>query len=155
MCRHFSKATLMFAALLATLTFTVLVVPVKAQSAGGSPPYYDTSREVTLSGTVARVLARPVAGMIMGSHILLTTVSGTVDASLGRWGLQGKGKDAFSVVPGQQVQVTGIMKTLKDRDVFVTRAVKVNGKVYTLRNEHGIPISPQARERAAEKGESL
>jgi ABC-type uncharacterized transport system ATPase subunit len=91
--------------------------------------------------------------MMWGSHLMLQTVSGKVDASLGRWGLEGKG--ALSVTPGQQVEVTGVMKTLRDKEVFVARTVKVNGKVYTMRNEHGVPVSPQTRKRAAEKGESL
>ena len=56
MCRHSSKATPIIATLLATLAFAVLVVSVKAQSVVGSPLFYDISREVTLSGTVARVL---------------------------------------------------------------------------------------------------
>jgi hypothetical protein len=92
----------------------------------------------------------------MGSHLLLTTVSGPVDASLGRWGLLGR--DALSVTPGQQVEVTGVMKTLKNKKVFVARIVKIGDKIYSMRNEHGIPLSPQARERAIEmgqKGQSL
>jgi hypothetical protein len=91
--------------------------------------------------------------MIGGSHLLLTTVSGTVDASLGRWGMQGKG--ALSVTVGQQVEVTGIVEMLKNKPVFLARTVKAAGTVYTIRNEYGIPVSPQARARAAEKGESL
>jgi hypothetical protein len=103
---------------------------------------------VTLRGAVSGVLTKPAPGMIMGSHLLLTTVSGPVDASLGRWGLQGK--DALSVTAGQQVEVTGVMKTLKNKVVFVARIVKIGDKVYRMRNEHGIPLSPQARERAIE-----
>jgi hypothetical protein len=95
--------------------------------------------------------------MIVGPHLLLTTLSGPVDASLGRWGLRGRG--ALSVAPGQQVEVTGVMKTIRDKQVFLARTVKVRDKVYTMRNEHGIPVSPQTRERAgqntSQKGESL
>jgi hypothetical protein len=96
---------------------------------------------------------KPAAGMIMGSHLLLATSSGPVDASLGRFGLRGKG--SVSVAAGQQVELTGVMKTIKNRQVFLTRTVKVNGKIYPIRNEHGVSISPQARQRAAQKGESL
>ena len=93
----------------------------------------------------------------MGSHLLLTTPSGPMDASLGTFGLRGKG--ALSAATGQQVEVSGVMKTVKDKQVFLARTVKVGGQVYTIRNEHGFPVSPQARERAngktAQKGESL
>jgi ABC-type uncharacterized transport system ATPase subunit len=143
----------MIAGLLAGLLFAILAIPLIAQPAGESPLSYDISKEVTLSGTVSAVIAKPAPGMMWGSHLMLETVSGKVDASLGRWGLVGK--DSLSVTPGQQVEVTGVMKTLRDKEVFVARTVKVNGKVYTMRNEHGIPVSPQARKRAVEKGESL
>ena len=51
-----------------------------------------------------------------------------------------------------------MMRTLKDRQVFVTRTVKVGQQVYVIRNEHGIAVSPQSRERASgqtTKGETL
>ncbi len=51
------------------------------------------------------------------------------------------------------------MKTIKDKPVLLVRTLKVGGKVYTIRNEHGVLLSPQARERAdqkaSQKGESL
>jgi hypothetical protein len=62
------------------------------------------------------------------------------------FGLQGKG--ALSVANGQQVQVTGVMKTYKGQQVLLARTVKAEDYVYAIRNEHGIPITPQARERA-------
>ena len=98
---------------------------------------------------------KPSAGMIMGSHLLLATPSGPVDASLGRFGLLGKG--AVSVTAGQQIEVTGVMKTLNDKQVLLVRTVKTGGQIYTIRNQHGFPVPPQARERASRKtaGEGL
>jgi hypothetical protein len=138
---------------LALLSLISPLTPVQAQTRAvetrPAVPYYDATKEVTLTATVSSVLTRPSVGMIMGSHLLLATASGEVDASLGKWGLQGKG--ALSVAAGEQVEVTGVMKTLMDKQVFVVRAVKVGGQVYTMRNEHGIQVSPQARERAGQK----
>ncbi len=151
------KPVRMLAGLLTGLLFAALAVPLGAQPASEAHPYYDQAREVTLRATVSSVLTSPRPGMIFGSHLLLLTPSGTVDASLGRFGLEGKG--ALSVTAGEQVEVTGVMKTLKNRQVFVVRTVKAGGQVYTMRNEHGIQVSLQARERAsqkaAQKGESL
>jgi len=149
--RHnrFTKPEEMIAGLLTGLLFAILAVPLGAQPAADYRPYYDVTKEVTLSGTVSSVLTRPSPGTIAGSHLLFATDTAVVDASLGRWGLQGKG--ALSVVPGQQVEVTGVMKTLKGEQVFIARSVKVDGQVYTMRNEHGIPVSPQARKRASQK----
>jgi hypothetical protein len=149
---RFIRPTPLIAGLLAGL-FAILVVPLIAQSAGESGLYYDISKEVTISGTVSAVLAKPAPGVVWGSHLILDTLSGKVDASLGRWAMVGKG--ALSVTPGEQVEVTGVMKTAKDKEVFVARTVKANGKVYTMRNEHGISISPQTRELAARRGETL
>ncbi len=147
---HFISSIPLIAGLLTGLLFAILVVPLNADD---SDSRYDVSKEVTLSGTVSRVLYKPAPGMIWGSHLMVETVSGRLDASLGRFGLEGK--DALSVTPGQQVELTGVMKTVHDKEVFVLRSVKANGKTYTLRNEHGIEVSPQARERAAEKGVTL
>ena len=142
------------------MTFFVsamLAIPVLAQSAGAPHPLrYDVANESTISGVVSSVLVKPAAGMIFGSHLLLTTPSGRIDVSLGRFGLQGKG--ALTVSAGEQIDVTGVMKTIKEQQVFLARTVKVGAETYTIRNEHGIEISPQARQRTDEqsgKGNSL
>jgi hypothetical protein len=150
------ESTRLIAGLLAGLLLAILAVPLVAQPERESHPFYDITKEVTLTGTVSSVLARPTEGMLFGSHLMLETASGQVDASLGKWGLQGKG--ALSVSAGEPVQVTGVMKTIHDKEVFIVRAVKVNGQVYTIRNRYGVPNSPQSRERvsqnAAKGGES-
>ncbi len=151
MRRSRSKPTLLIAGLLTGLLMAIVSVPLLAQPVG--EPAYDLSKEVTLSGTVSTVLHNAPRGMAWGSHLLMETASGRVDASLGRWALEGKG--ALSVSVGQQVEVTGIMRTLKDKEVFVARTVKVNGKVYAVRDQHGMSVSPQTRQLAAKKGESL
>ena len=124
----------------------ILAVTLSAQIINPPGAYYDTRQEVTLTGVVLSVLTAPSQGMIPGSHIVLVTTAGKVDASLGRWGLEGNG--ALSVAPGQVIEVTGVMKTLLDNPVFVARTAKIGDRIYQLRNEFGNPVSPQARERA-------
>jgi hypothetical protein len=119
--------------------------PAIATKAAG-PFSYDVSQEVTLSGTVSSVLTQPAAGMIMGSHLLFVTSSGPVDASLGKFALLGD--DALAVTAGQQIEVTGVAKIIKDRQVFLARKVTAGSTVYVIRNKHGFVVSPQARERA-------
>lgn len=156
-CCPFTKPDLVLAGQVILLLFAISTIPVSAETASQSHPYYDITNEVTLAGTVSTVLTKPSPGMIVGSHLLLSTAYGVVDASLGRFGLAGKG--ALSVALGEQVEVTGVMKTLRDRQVFVARTVTVDGRVFTVRNERGIPVAPQARGRASQKlgqkGESL
>jgi len=152
-----TKRTRPIAGLLAGLLMTIMAVPLVAQPERESHPFYDITKEVILTGTVSSVLAKPAAGMMFGSHLMLETASGQVDASLGKWALQGKG--ALSLSAGEPVEVTGVMKTINDKQVFIVRTVKVNGQVYTIRNQYGVPNSPQSRERAGQKaaqgGESL
>jgi hypothetical protein len=148
-----TKPTPLIAGLLFGLLFAIVATPLNAATKPEIKPYYDITKEVTLSGPVLSVIEKPEPGMIFGSHLMVETGSGKVDASLGRWGILGK--DALSVTEGEQVELTGVMKTANHKDVFVVRTVKANGKVYTLRNQHGFEISPKARERAAQKGETL
>ena len=141
---------------LALLCLISLARPVQAQTmppatTPAGPFSYDVSQEVTLNGTVSGVLAKQSPGMVAGSHLLLTTLSGPVDISLGTFAF--RGNNALSVTPGQQVEVVGVMKTLKEKPVFLARVVKVGDHLYEIRNEHGITITPQARERASQKAE--
>jgi len=150
--RHsrFINSTPLIARLLTGLLFAILVVPLNAADTDSR---YDVSKEITLSGTVSSVLHKPDPRMIWGSHLMVETAFGRVDASVGRFGLEGEG--TVSVTPGQQIELTGVMKTVRDKEVFVVRSVRATGKTYPIRNEHGIEVSPQARERAAEKGVTL
>lgn len=139
---------------LALLSLVPVLPPVQAQAPAATkdsvrPFTYNVSDEVTLKGTVSSVLTKPTRGMIMGSHLLVSTSSGTVDASLGMFGLRGKG--AVQAKAGDPLEMTGIMKTIKGQQVFLTRTVKAHNQLYTVRNEHGFPVSPQARERANRK----
>lgn len=126
---------------------------VQAQTSAAStmltPFAYDASQEVEVEGNVATILLIPSHGMIPGSHFLLTSPSGQVDVSLGVFGLRGTG--SLSVKQGQPVSVTGVMKTIRGREVFLARAVRAGENVYAIRNEHGIPVSPQARDHASQK----
>ncbi len=147
---------------LALLSLVPVLPPVQAQAASVTkdsvrPFSYNISEEVTLKGTVSSVLAKPTRGMIMGSHLLVSTSSGTVDASLGTFGLRGKA--ALQVKAGDAVEMTGIMKTIKGQQVFLTRTVKADNQLYTLRNEHGFPVKPATHEhgsrKTAQTGEAL
>jgi len=127
---------------------------VKAQTAAdttakpAAPFTYDSAREVTLAGTVSKVLTQASPGMVPGAHLLLTTPAGSLDVSLGTFALRGEG--ALSVDLGQQVQVTGVPKTLRGGQFILARNVTVGKQVYPIRNKHGILVSPQARMRASQ-----
>jgi len=148
MRRSLSSSTPLIAGLLASLLFAILVVPLMAQPMHESPSSYDIRKEVTLKGTVSSVLHKPTDGMTSGSHLLLSTGYGKVDAALGKWALVGKGHLSVSI--GDEVEVAGVVKTYKGNEVFVVRTVKSGGQVYTIRDQRGAVIPPQAREHASE-----
>jgi len=116
-----------------------------AQSKPAGPLTYDAAEEVTLNGAISSVLVKASPGMFPGAHLLLTTVDGAVDISLGTAGRQGTG--ALSLAAGQQVEVVGIMKTIKQKQVFLARTVQAGSHLYVIRNKHGIPVSSIGRER--------
>jgi hypothetical protein len=121
-----------------------------ATAAKPAGPYtYDSTKEVTLAGTVSKVITQASPGMVPGAHLLLTTPSGPLDVSLGTFALRGDG--ALSVDQGQQVHVIGVPKTLRGGPFFLARNVTVGTQVYAIRNEHGILVSPQGRVRASQK----
>jgi hypothetical protein len=131
------------------LALCPFAMPIHAQTAEGTPsvvpPKYDLTQEVTLAGTVSSVVKNttPEMQMLGGSHLVIQTTSGKIDASLGGYAMKAEG--ALSVSPGQQVQVTGVMKTIRDQQVFVTRLVQVNGRIFKIRNEHGFVLAPEPR----------
>lgn len=140
------------------LAVALLAVPVSAQSTSAvvrpvGPMAYDVTKETTINGTVSSVLSKPAAGMLAGSHLLVSSSSGTVDVSLGLFAMIGKG--ALSVKSGDAVAVTGMMKAVNGKLVFIARTVKAGSQVYAIRNEHGIPVTPQSRLRAAQPESSV
>jgi hypothetical protein len=118
------------------------------KSAG--PLSYDASKEITLSGKVESVVTKHTHGMLWGTHLMLQTTSGKMDASLGRIRLKGKGALTFEA--GENVQVTGVIKTVHGDQFLLTRLVKADNHVYTIRNERGIPVAPERRNGASASG---
>ncbi len=108
---------------------------------------YDTANEVSFTGSVAGTLSKPLAGMLMGAHLLVTTSSGVIDASLGNFRFTRDGAPAITA--GQQVTVRGVMKTIQNRPVLLTRTVQVGNETLVIRNEHGFPISSSAPKAAS------
>ena len=136
------------------LALCLFAMPTHAQTAQATAksavsPKYDITQEVKLSGTVTSVVknSTPEMQMLGGSHLMVETSSGKMDASLGGYAMKAEG--ALSVAPGQQVQVTGVMKTIRGQQVFVTRLVQVNGHIYRIRNEHGFVLAPGPRKELA------
>jgi hypothetical protein len=141
----------------------LFAIPICAQTIGSTgksvaSPKYDIREEITLAATVSSVVSKatPEMKMLAGSHLILETDSGRIDASLGVFPLTGDG--ASPVATGERVQVTGVMKTVRDRRVLLARLVLINGRTYKVRNEHGfllMPVSSKGTKTAETRGGRL
>jgi hypothetical protein len=131
------------------LALCVFALPLHAQISDTTTPVihprYDITQEMTFTGTVSSVVkasARETKNE-SGSHVIVQTTSGKVEADLGKYAMRGEG--ALTVTPGQLIQLTGVMKTVRGQQVLITRLVQANGKVFKVRNEHGFTYHPAAR----------
>jgi DNA/RNA endonuclease YhcR with UshA esterase domain len=129
----------------AALLAIALAIPAGAQtpSRKASPAAatrYDVSREVTIEGTVARVVSAPTPGMLVGAHVYLTTSAGTVDAHLGIYAM--RGANALKIAPGERVRMTGVMVTVKDQPILLVRTAQTGAGTYAIRDAHGFPLRP-------------
>jgi hypothetical protein len=137
---------------LATLAAVLsLAVPAMAQTAkpvkrAPVAPRYDARQEVTLKGTVEQVVTKPSKGTLVGTHLMLATSSGKVDAHLGVFALKGNG--GMHVSAGESVTVVGVKTTTNKKEVFLVRTVEAGGQTYTIRNEHGAVLTPAGRTEA-------
>jgi hypothetical protein len=145
---------------LGLLALLALSVFAATSYAGNTPPKrvavaprYDVNKEVTLEGTIRSVVSKPTVGMALGTHLMLATSKGPVDAHIGDFVF--KGSHPLSVAAGQSVKVTGAMTTIKNKEIFLVRTIDTGGRLTTVRTAHGFLIAPGAKGRmalAAEKG---
>ena len=124
----------------AIITVLVLIAPAGAQT---NSPAERTSAaaqpraEVTLSGTVDRLLRDSESAGPMGAHLLLRVAGGSVDAHLGPFFAQ---KDAAAITAGEAVEATGVWTKIHGREVLLVRQLRVGDRAVTVRNERGFPV---------------
>jgi hypothetical protein len=115
------------------------------------PLRYDVSKEVTLSAIVQSVPSKSSHGLVPDSGsksgFVLETASGAVEGSLTPFVLNGKG--ALSISVGEQIQVTGVMTTRNNKQLFLIRTIQVGGHTYAIRNERGFPLEHPANNTSA------
>jgi hypothetical protein len=146
---------------LCAIALLSFISSAQAQTAGvTNPPApvrgYDISQEVTLTGAAVSVASSLSGSVAQGFRLVLATPTGTVAVNLGAFE---RGRFAIPLAAGQQVEVTGVEKTLNGTRLLLARIVKVGDQTYVIRNEGGLPLSPLAHERtvakSAKSGDSL
>jgi hypothetical protein len=72
--------------------------------------------------------------------VIVATSSGDVDAHLGSYAM--KGANAFTLTPGERVQLVGVMTTSGANQVFLVRTIQAGSQVHQIRNAHGFLLRP-------------
>jgi hypothetical protein len=134
-------------------------VPVEAQeapppAAPGSNPTettvlmaaYDSRNEIQLQGAIRRIETAGEDGPI-GTHILIRTATGVVDAHLG-YG-RAASPTYLGLATGESVTVIGMIERAEGKDILLTRILGTSKHVFILRSQHGIPVRGTARTSSA------
>lgn len=130
------------AALSVCIAVFLSVAPVLAHQAkerATSRPAYDLSKEMRIQGTIRNVSMRSSsAAGLPGTHLMLRTDRGLVDAHLGS-GFTVEAEH-MRLRPGQPVVLTGVMTRYNGSSILVVRILTTSNHIYVLRNERGMPV---------------
>jgi len=133
-----SKPVRVFAWLVAAMLLAMAAAsatpPQSSSSGEGSALAFDQTKEVTVVGTVERLVTHPASGGPAGLHLFISSSGKTVDAHLGPF-LSRQNQEAL--VSGQSVQIVGISTNIHGKDVLLARQLIFAGRLVTVRNERG------------------
>jgi hypothetical protein len=153
----FTKCTPLIAGLMASLLLAIVSVPLVAQPATETRPehgfgaVYDAAHEMTLNGTIEKVVTKHELGSPAGMHLLISGPAGVVDAHVGSF-MSKETKE--SLHEGTPVRIVGAMSTIHGKSYLLARLVTVGDHTIRVRSKHGIlaPMpEPTARKRNSER----
>ncbi len=98
---------------------------------------YDLSKEIKVQGTIQKIETGGSTGPV-GTHILVQTAQGVVDAHLGF--SSAVAPTNLGVSEGENVTLIGMMQTLGGSNVMLARVLTTSSRVFVLRSERGIPV---------------
>jgi hypothetical protein len=100
-------------------------------------PVYDMSKEIKVQGTIQQIeMVGP--GGPLGTHVLIQTSQGVVDAHLGY--RKATTAENLGLSVGQEIQITGRMANIGGDSVLLARLLTTPTHIFILRSEHGIPV---------------
>jgi hypothetical protein len=144
---RFMKPTRRIAGLVTGLLFASLALLLNAQPAGQSHAQhplifgYDKAHEITLNGTIQKVISAGIPGSPVGVHLLVAGSQGTVDAHLGPY-LTKETQEAMRA--GVPVQIIGAMERLHGKNYLLARQLIFSGRTVTVRSENGLLVRAHA-----------
>ncbi|MCU7549296.1 hypothetical protein OCK74_09225 [Chitinophagaceae bacterium LB-8] len=100
---------------------------------------YDTKTVTEVKGQVVGVeQVVPLQGMSSGIHLLVNTGSDTISVHLGpKWYLDNQ---SIQFTVNDKVEVKGSKVPLNGEQIIIAREISKEGKVFTFRDESGIPL---------------
>jgi hypothetical protein len=135
--------------LLTALVITSLAAPLFA---GKTPvkrtlqaPAYEVSKEVTMEGKIQGIVKKPTAGSMLGTHLMVSTSKGTIDAHIGEFVV--RGSHAYAPAVGQSVKLVGVPATINHKNVFLTRTIETGNRTVNVRTTRGFLIVPGVKGR--------
>jgi hypothetical protein len=125
----------------------IFILPVNAQTtfqaaastqeANTLKTGYDLTKEIKIQGTISKIDTTGTNAPI-GTHILVQTPQGVVDAHLG-FGLSAR-PGYLGISEGQSVTIVGMNEAIGPNQVLLARLLTTSNRIFVLRNEHGIPV---------------
>jgi hypothetical protein len=110
--------------------------PGQASASKSFVQVYDITKEVKVEGTIQKIETEGV-NTPTGTHVLIQTAQGVVDAHLGS-GAAAK-PSYLGISAGDEVALVGMMQKLDGNQVLLARLLTTSDHIFVLRNEHGIP----------------
>ena len=146
-CVATGSVRLIAGSVLGALLLAITAVPLAAQPAAQSHPLravgvgYDKAHEVTINGTVNRIITQHVPGSPAGLHVLVNGERGLVDVHLGPFMSRQTQQELRS---GTLVQIVGAMQTVHGKQYLLGRQINFAGRAVTVRNQGGALLRVQA-----------
>jgi hypothetical protein len=128
-----------------------IAIAQRGYGRGSGERRYDPATEMTLTGRVEDVKQQTGRAGGTGTHLLLKNAEGMImEVHVGPSAfLQ---KQGLSFTTGEQVEVTGSKVKVAGADVLLARQIIKGGKVWTLRDERGIPEWSRGRGNGRNRG---
>lgn len=123
--------------LFSAVALAVLVAPgIWAQKIKDTGPKYDTTKEVTVKGTVEEI--REVPGQWEGTHLVVKTSTGTVLVHVAPSGFLKEMDTSFKA--GDAIEVKGAKAPNTTEEEILAREITVGNNTVVLRDDKGIPV---------------
>jgi len=133
-------STRMIAGVLAGLMFAIVAVPLGAETVPpsrvgrGFGPVYDAAHEITVTGTIQKVITKNVRYSPAGMHLLVAGPQGLVDSHVGAF-LNKETKETLHA--GTPVELVGAMTSIHGRSYLLVRQLTVGDDTVNVRTKHG------------------